>query len=44
MDGRPVIGPIFKWHPDEDDPATNNKIILTHVAFKGLQRVLPFAD
>ena len=36
MEGQNTIAPIFKWVPDEDDPKTNNKIVLTHVAFKGL--------
>jgi len=36
MEGQNRILPIFKWIPDEDDPKTNNKIILTHVAFKGM--------
>jgi hypothetical protein len=36
MEGQNTIAPIFKWGPDEDDPKTNNKIVLTHVAFKGL--------
>ena len=36
MEGQNTIAPIFKWVPDEDDPKSNNKIVLTHVAFKGL--------
>ena len=26
---------MWKWQAEEEDAATNNKIILTHVAFKG---------
>jgi len=29
------VAPVYKWQANEDDPKTNNKIILTHVAFKG---------
>lgn len=36
MEGQNAIAPIFKWVPDEDDPKTNNKIVLTHIAFKGI--------
>lgn len=35
MESQNEVGPIFKWQPDEDNPKANNKIILTHVAFKG---------
>jgi hypothetical protein len=35
MEDQNTVGPIFKWQPDEDNPKANNKIILTHVAFKG---------
>jgi hypothetical protein len=41
MESQNTVGPIFKWQPDEDNPKINNKIILTHVAFKGpLQKKL----
>jgi hypothetical protein len=36
MEAQNTIAPIFKWVAEEDDPKTNNKIILTHVAFKGI--------
>ena len=39
VEAQNAIGPVFHWVPREEDPATNNKIILTHVAFKG-----PFLD
>jgi hypothetical protein len=29
------VAPIYRWQADEDDPWMNNKIILTHAAFKG---------
>src|SRR5271154_3938126 len=35
MEAQNFNSPIFKWVPDEDDPKTNNKIVLTHIAFKG---------
>ena len=35
MDSVGRYHPIFRWQAREEDPATNNKIILTHVAFKG---------
>ena len=36
MDAQNTVGPIFKWVAREDDPKANNKIILAHVAFKGI--------
>ena len=36
MEAQNTIHPIFKWVAEEDDAKTNNKIILTHVAFKGI--------
>jgi len=29
------VAPVIKWVPREEDHATNNKIVLTHIAFKG---------
>jgi len=44
MEAQNFIAPIFKWIPDEDDPKTNNKIVLTHIAFKGFQPIIPQAQ
>jgi hypothetical protein len=36
MEAQNTVAPIFSWTAREDDPKTNNKIIVNHLAFKGI--------